>query len=197
MSMDAYPPTSSPAAGANAGDGIGPKAAEVAGQAQQTAQEGVNQAQDKLREQIDQRSAQAAEQINEQASDLRSVSEALRDQGKDGPARAAARLADYAERVGGYLSDKDSHALLADAEEFGRRRPWAAAAGGLALGMAASRFLKASSRQRYSSQGAGQLPPPRPPMPARYPSGEPLGSTPRQPFASPVPGAVAPLTPGV
>jgi hypothetical protein len=105
--------------------------------------------QDKLREQLDQRSSQAATQITEQASDLRSVGESLREQGKDGPAKAAEQLAQYAEKVGGYLRDKDSHALLSDAEDFGRRQPWAIAAGGVALGFAASRFLKASSSQRY------------------------------------------------
>ncbi|MCW3025137.1 MAG: hypothetical protein JWM29_569 [Solirubrobacterales bacterium] len=125
------------------------KASEVAEQAQERAQHAAGQMQDKLREQLDQRSSQAATQITEQASDLRSVGESLRGQGKEGPANAADQLARYAEKVGGYLSENDSHALLADAEDFGRRQPWAIAAGGLALGFAASRFLKASSAQRY------------------------------------------------
>ena len=96
--MDAYSPPSGAAAGPNGDDGIGSKAADAAGQAQQSAQAAVGQAQERLREQITQRSTQAAEQINEQASDLRSVSQALREQGKDGPAQAADRLAGYAER---------------------------------------------------------------------------------------------------
>jgi hypothetical protein len=125
------------------------KAAQVAGQAQEKAQQAAGQLQDRLREQIDQRSSQAATQITEQASDLRSVGETLRDQGKDGPAKAADQLAQYAEKVGGYLRDKDSTALLSDAEDFGRRQPWAVAAGAMAAGFVASRFLKASSSQRY------------------------------------------------
>lgn len=130
----------------------------AAEQAQAKAQQVAGSAQDRIREQIDQRSAQAAEQINEQASDLRSVSESLRQQGKDGPAQAADRLAEYAEKVGSYLREKDSDALLSDAEAFGRRQPWAVAAGGLALGFAASRFLKASSSQRYQNSPAPQRP---------------------------------------
>ena len=125
------------------------KATEVAEQAQEKAHRAAGQMQDKLREQLDQRSSQAANQITEQASDLRSVGESLREQGKDGPARAADQLARYAERVGGYLDHRDSHALLADAEDFGRRQPWAVAAGGIVLGFAASRLLKASSSRRY------------------------------------------------
>lgn len=127
------------------------KAQQAAGQAQEKAQQAAGQVQDRVREQIDQRSSQAAEQIKEQGADLRSVGETLREQGKHGPAKAVDRLAEYAQKAGDYLSDKDSHALLSDAEDFGRRQPWAIAAGGLALGFAASRFLKASSSQRYQS----------------------------------------------
>ncbi len=113
---------------------------------------------------------QAATQITEQASDLRSVGESLREQGKEGPAKAADQLAQYAEKVGGYLREKDSHALLSDAEDFGRRQPWAIAAGGLALGFAASRFLKASSSQRY--HGRTTVPRPNGVYPAAGPTPE-------------------------
>jgi hypothetical protein len=135
------------------------KAGDVAQDAQQKAQQAAAQIQDRVRDQIDERSSQVASQINEQASDLRSVSESLRGEGKDGPAKAADRLADYAEQVGGYLDAKDSHALLADAEDFGRRQPLALAAGGLALGFAASRFLKASSARRYRGAAVPQRTP--------------------------------------
>jgi hypothetical protein len=168
MSAQTNPPRP-PAAGARHGeasDATGKaqeKAQEAAGQAQEKAQAAAGQAQVKLREQLDQRSAQVAEQIDGQASDLRSVSGALREQGKQGPAKAADRLAQYAEKVGDYLRDKDSDALLRDAEDFGRRQPAAVAAGGVALGFLASRFLKASSRQRYASRSTGQPAPHRPP----------------------------------
>ena len=73
---------------ADTGTGAQEKAQAAAGQAQEKAQQAAGQAQDKVREQLDQRSTQLAEQVNGQASDLRSVSEALRDQGKDRPAEA-------------------------------------------------------------------------------------------------------------
>lgn len=137
------------------------KAQEFAGQAQQQAHQAAGQVRNRLREQLDERSSQAAEQINQQASDLRAVSSSLREQGKDGPAGAADKLADYGEKLGGYLNDRDSDRLLADLEDFGRRQPWAIAVGGLALGFAASRFLKASSSRRYSSRYGAQTPSPR------------------------------------
>jgi hypothetical protein len=158
MPQTNQPPPRAHETASGSGSDAQAKAAEVAGQAQEKAQQAAGQVQGKLREQLDQRSSQAAVQINEQATDLRSVGESLREQGKDGPAKAADRLAQYAEKVGGYLHEKDSDALLADAEDFGRRQPWAVAAGGLALGFAASRFLKASSRQRY--QGRTTVPRP-------------------------------------
>jgi len=125
------------------------KASQAASAAQEKAQHAAGQVSARLREQIEQRSSQAASQVNEQASDLRSVGESLRSQGKDGPARAAEQLAGYAEKVGGYLQDRDAETLLSDAEDFGRRQPLAVVAGGLIAGFAASRFLKASSGQRY------------------------------------------------
>jgi len=205
MPTQTNPPTRPPAAGA--GDSgtsdAQDKAQEVTGQAQQMAQGAAGQAQDKLREQLEQRSSQAAEQINQQASDLRSVAEALREQGKDGPAKAAERLAGYAEKVGGYLRDKDSDGLLSDAEDFGRRKPAAVGGGGLVLGFLASRFLKASSSQRYSARSAGQLPPPRsprPPVPPRpaVAGREVVGSTPPAPASvTPPPSSIPPARPRV
>ena len=128
------------------------KAQEVAGQAHEKAQEAAGQAQERMREQVDQRSTQAGEKISGTAHDLRSVGEELRNQGKETPAKFADRGAEQIERVGSYLSESDGDKLLADVEDFGRRRPLAVLAGGLVVGIAAARFLKASSRSRYRSR---------------------------------------------
>jgi len=86
------------------------------------------------------------------ASDVRSVGQQLREQGKDQPAKLADQAADRAERLGNYLTGSDADRILGDVEDFGRRQPWAIIAGGVALGFAASRFLKASSSRRYESR---------------------------------------------
>lgn len=135
------------------------RAQQAAGEAQEKAQAAAGQAQAKVREQLDQRSSQLAEQANQQASDLRTVSQTLRDQGKDRPAQAVDRVAGYAEQAGRYLSENDADSMLSDAEDFGRRKPGAVAAGALALGLVASRFVKASSSRRYSARQTDQ---PRP-----------------------------------
>jgi type VI protein secretion system component VasK len=146
---------------------------EQAGQVKEQAQKAGGQAKDKLRGQVDQRSTQAGERVGATAQDVRSVAEELRRQGKDQPAKLAEQAADRVERVGGYLKESDADRILRDVEDFGRSRPWAIALGGLVLGFAASRFLKASSTQRYQ-ESRQPLPPPATaadPVPAsRYPA---------------------------
>ena len=127
------------------------KASEVAGQAQDKAKEAAGQARTKVRDQVDQRSTDAGQRVSGAAGDVRSVADELRKQGKGTPARYAEQAADRAERLGGYLERSDGDTILRDVEDFGRKRPWAVVAGGLALGFAASRLLKASSSERYQS----------------------------------------------
>jgi hypothetical protein len=141
------------------------KAREVAGQAQDKAREAAGQARGRVSQEVDRRSTQAGEQVSSNAGDARSVAEELRKQGKDTPARYVDQAADRAERLGGYLKESDGDRILRDVEDFARRNPWAIAAGGLVLGFAASRMLKASSGERYRSSlpadgtGASQFEP--------------------------------------
>jgi ElaB/YqjD/DUF883 family membrane-anchored ribosome-binding protein len=128
------------------------QAQQVAQQAKQSAQKATGKAQERMRSELNTRSAQAGGQIQSTADDLRSVGEELRKQGKDAPARFAEQAADRVEQVGRYLTESDSDKMLRDIEDFGRRQPWAVIAGGMALGFVASRFLKASSSRRYSTE---------------------------------------------
>ncbi len=143
------------------------KAQQTKEVAQEKAQQAAGEARGRLREQVDQRSTQAGEQVKSTASDVRSVVEELRKQGKEGPAKLADQAAERAERVGDYLHQSDADRILEDVEDFARQQPWAVAAAGLALGFAAARFLKASSSSRYQTRlGEGTMPPPR----RRYPA---------------------------
>ena len=163
------------------------KAQEVAGQAKEKAQEAAGQAKGRVREQVDQRSTETGKQVSTTAGDLRSVSEELRKQGKDTPARLAEQAADRTERVGSYLTESDADRILGDVEDFARRQPWAVVAGGLVLGFAASRLLKASSSQRYQQHTNGN-------GASAAPSSSGNGAdpaTPRLPV-TPVPTGVAP-----
>jgi hypothetical protein len=134
---------------------------QAADQAQQKAQDVAHQARSQLRDQVDQRSTDAGLKVSKTADDLRTVAQQLRERDNQAPAKLAEQAADRAERVGSYLTASTADQILDDAERFGRRRPWAVIAGGLAIGFAAARVLKASSSDRYSTSrtsGRQQLP---------------------------------------
>jgi len=126
---------------------------EVASTAQDRAVELKEQGRSKLGATLDQRTTDAGGQARQAAQVLRQGGSQLTQE--DGSAQQVAHLADVAadrvERFGGYLERTSGDDLLRDAEEFARRRPWMVAGLGLLAGLAASRFLKASSERRYSS----------------------------------------------
>ena len=128
---------------------------EKAQVAQDKARGAMAQARGRISDQVDQRSTQAGERVAGTASDVRSIADELRNQGKDTPAKLAEQVASQADRVGDYLKGASGDRILRDVEDFARRQPMLVAAGALALGFAASRFLKASSGRRYQSGYSG------------------------------------------
>jgi hypothetical protein len=127
-------------------------------QGQEKAQEAMSKASGTVRDQLDQRSSQAGEKVAGTAQDLRSVSEELRNQGKETPAKIADKAAERTEQLGSYLKESNGDRLLEDVEDLTRRQPLVALAGGLVVGMVAARFLKASSESRYRSRTAAEGP---------------------------------------
>jgi hypothetical protein len=106
----------------------------------------------KLSEQIGERTTQAGQQARSMGQALRKSGEQLRSEGDGGAAATFADgVAERMERLGEYMQRADGDELLRDVEGFARRRPWMIAGLGLLGGLAASRFLKASSERRYSS----------------------------------------------
>jgi gas vesicle protein len=154
--------TTSPPPGGDQGvaDQARDKARQATGQAQEKALQVTGEAKGRAREQVDRRSTEAGERVTSTAGDLRSVGEQLRKQGQEKPAKLAEQAADRAERVGGYLQESDADRILGDVEDFARRQPWAVVAGGIALGLVASRLLKASSSDRYQKRGGFDGPAP-------------------------------------
>ena len=125
---------------------------DAAATAQQKASELKQEGRGKLSETLDERTTQAGGQARQMAQALRRSGEQLREQGEaQQVAGVTEGAADRIERLGGYLERTSGDQLLRDAEEFARRRPWMVAGLGLMVGLAASRFLKASSERRYDS----------------------------------------------
>jgi len=135
-------------------------AESVADQALETVQEGAEsvqekaqelraEARDRVRSELDTRSTDVGVQLQGAADAMRRSGTQLRQEGNDRPAQVTEYMAQKAERLGRYLSDANSDQMLRDVESFARRQPWLVAAGGATLGFIASRFLKASSSNRY------------------------------------------------
>jgi hypothetical protein len=112
----------------------------------------------KLGETLDQRTSEAGVQARKMAQALRRSGEQLSHEDNAQQAAGLAEgAADRIERLGGYLERTSGAELVRDVEDFARRRPWMVAGIGLVAGLAASRFLKASSERRYggSAQAGG------------------------------------------
>ncbi len=176
---------------ATATDQAKQKAQEAAGQAQEKVQEAAGQAKGQFRDQVDQRSTDAGQRVNGTASDLRSVAESLRGEGKEQPAKLAEQAAQRVERVGSYLEQSDADRILHDIEDYARRQPWVVGLGAAVAGFAAARFLKASSTQRYETRSSGYQQ--RSLSTGSYATGGTYGNGQTTPTTG-VPGYTAPIT---
>ncbi len=124
----------------------------AASSAQEKAVELKAQGRSKLSETLDERTSQAGGQARKLAQVLRQSGGQMREQNEGQQVAGIAEgAADRIERLGGYLEQTSGNELLQDVEEFARRRPWMVAGFGLIVGLAGSRFLKASSERRYGS----------------------------------------------
>lgn len=130
------------------------KVQETAQQVQEKAVELTGQAGSRLRSEVDSRTTQAGSQLQTTASAMRRTGESLREEGNQTEAKLIDGIAERAERLGGYMTNVNADRLLRDVEDFGRRQPWLLAFGGAAIGFFASRFMKASSSQRFASGGS-------------------------------------------
>ena len=129
------------------------KVQETAQQVQDKAVELTGQAGSRVRSEIDTRTTQVGSHLQTTASAMRRTGQSLREEGNQTEAKLIDGVADRAERLGGYMTNVDGDRLLRDVEDFGRRQPWLLAFGGAAIGFFASRFMKASSSQRFASGG--------------------------------------------
>jgi ElaB/YqjD/DUF883 family membrane-anchored ribosome-binding protein len=125
------------------------KVQDAAGVAQEKASELREQGSARLRDQFDQRSNEAGSQVRSLAGALRRSGNDLSNDGNTQAAQLTGQAADRMERLGTYLEQKSGDELMRDVEGFARRRPWMLAGLGVLVGVAAARFMKASSEQRY------------------------------------------------
>lgn len=155
---------------------------------QEKAQQATGTAMRAVREQVETRAGQASTELQSVAGAMRRSGHSLRADGNESSAKTVDAVTDRMEGLAHYLGGTSGDRMLADVESFGRRQPWAMIGAGLTLGFLASRFLKASSTERYESGVPGRalaphapaVLPPAPPAP-RTPS----TATPPQTVGSP------------
>jgi hypothetical protein len=100
----------------------------------------------------------AAEELSHFGKALRCAADTLHEEGDDNIADYAEMAADRIDRATGYLRDSDFGRLVGDAEQATRRRPELVYGGMFIAGLALSRFLKASARNRQSAAMQEQRP---------------------------------------
>ncbi|MBJ7602335.1 MAG: hypothetical protein JF888_03955 [Candidatus Dormibacteraeota bacterium] len=125
------------------------QALQVTSSAKEQLQVASGSAREKMREQVNTRSTQAGHQVDSIGQAMRKAGEHLSGQGYELPAKAADQLAQRVEQLGGYLRESDADRILGDLENYARQQPLIVATAGLAVGVAAARFLKTSSQRRY------------------------------------------------
>jgi ElaB/YqjD/DUF883 family membrane-anchored ribosome-binding protein len=138
------------------------KMEHAASAAQEQASEWREQGSARLRDQFDQRSTQAGSQVRSLAEALRRSGTELGNEGNGSASQLTKQAADRIERVGRYLEQKSGDDLMQDIERFARRRPWMLAGLGMLAGVAAARFVKASSERRHGQQSESHQWPTRP-----------------------------------
>jgi ElaB/YqjD/DUF883 family membrane-anchored ribosome-binding protein len=136
----------------------------LAAHAQETVQQTAHQASHAtaryVREQTETRGKQVADELQSVSAALRRSSHALHADGNARAARGIELVTDRIDGLGRYLGGTGGDQMLHDLESFGRRRPWGMIGVGLGVGLAASRFLKASSSRRFEQAGPQQAPQP-------------------------------------
>jgi ElaB/YqjD/DUF883 family membrane-anchored ribosome-binding protein len=130
------------------------KAEDAASVAQEKASELREQGSARLRDQFDERSTATGQQVRSLAEALRRSGNDLRNEGNGNAAQLTAQAAERIERFGVYLEEKTGDDVMRDVERFARQRPWLLAGLGALAGVAAARFMKASSEQRYEGYRA-------------------------------------------
>ena len=108
----------------------------------------VNKIQEQAGSQINRQKETAATELSQVANAVRRIRESLPTEDSGAVARFAAeygdKAADRIERLSNYIREQDPKQLLADVQNFGRRRPALLLGGAFLLGFAGARLIKSS-----------------------------------------------------
>jgi hypothetical protein len=136
------------------GYGFSETGRELTHHAREKAEEVTHETRHQLSRAAEERKDRAADKMERVARALRRTADSLEEEDAeefgDYPDRAADRL----DRISRYLRQSDVGTLMADTEDFARRRPELFFGGLTLAGLAAGRFLRSSSPSGRSGRGA-------------------------------------------
>ncbi|GGY38173.1 hypothetical protein [Streptomyces djakartensis] len=163
------------------------QARAVAGEARQQAGVAVRDLRSRAMSEVEEQSKRAAGTLRQWADDLSGLAENAQ---SDSPARSlAGQAADGGHRAADYLEKQGVEGVLADVQDFARRRPGAFLGGALLAGLAVGRLVKVAAKADRSSgnghQEAARTPEQVPPGTGRE---SPPTVAPAPPQAPPAPG---------
>lgn len=140
-----------------AGTGQFPRAQgqDKAESVKEQAKDVVTEAQEQAQSMLASRKEQAASELGSIAQAFRQTGDQLREQEKTAAASALNQVAGQVERFSNFLTNNEVTDLLDEAENLARRNPELFLGGAFALGLLASRFLKASASQGMTEQNRG------------------------------------------
>jgi ElaB/YqjD/DUF883 family membrane-anchored ribosome-binding protein len=124
---------------------------DVAAEARKAGQNLAGETRERAVAELDRRSTHAGAMVTEAAGDVRDIARQLREKERDSPARLADEMADRIERFGAYLKHTDTDHIIADARDFGRRRPLAVVATAAVVGVIAGRVIRAAGETEVRS----------------------------------------------
>jgi hypothetical protein len=131
-----------------AASAIRSEAASLAHEAQAAASDAARQAKEEGRNFLQRQKERATEEVSHFEAAIRRASDTLREEDDQNLADYADRAAHRLSRIKDYLQRQELGDLLNDVEQTARRRPELVFGGLFVAGLAAARFLKASSRPR-------------------------------------------------
>ena len=134
---------------------------------QEVTEQAKSQTREQMRSQINERSTQVGDQAATCSEGGSAWQRAASDEGNDRAAKVIDAVADRGERLGAYLRRADGDEILRDIEDFARKQPWLMVGGSAVAGFLASRFMKATSRERFRSVGPNGYPSRRAPARTR------------------------------
>jgi hypothetical protein len=117
---------------------------ELVDQAKRTATETASSAGDMVRQRADDQYHRLGQRLDDIVKNLNQVADGLDKGGSPGTSNIVHGATRQVERVSGYVQGTSAEDVLSDANRYAKQHPWTVIIGGVIVGLAASRFVKAA-----------------------------------------------------